>query len=479
MTPQKTIRIGCGAGFQGDRIDPAVILAAQGKLDWLVLECLAERTVAMAQLRRLADSDQGYDPLLRSRMQALLPLLKRNGFRLVSNLGAANPVGAGREVIAMARALELPMTVAVVTGDDVLGLLDPDTPTLETGRAVGDYGALISANAYLGADAILPALASGAEVIITGRVADPSLFLAPMMHAFGWPIDDPALLARGTVIGHLLECAGQLTGGYFADPGKKDVRDLAHLGFPFCDVESTGHGTFGKVAGTGGMITLRTVKEQLLYEVNDPRAYVTPDVVADFSGVVLTDHGDDRVHVAGATGSVRTDTLKVSVGYRAGYLGEGEISYAGPNARARAELAGAIVHERLHHDLPDVRIDLIGIDSTHRTDFGHPHDPYEVRLRVAASGSTRERAERVGLEVEALYTNGPAGGGGARKFISERVGIVSTLMPRDLVETAVVHLSTETTTTMATASEMPAAVEDIVEVPDPRTPPMLHGAPPP
>jgi len=453
MSRHKTLRIGCGAGFQGDRIDPAVILATQGHLDWLVLECLAERTVAAAQLRRLADPEQGYDPLLRARMTALLPLLKRGRCRLISNLGAANPVSAGQQVVAIAEALGLSLKVAVVTGDDVLDLLDPDTPTLETGQPVREFGPLISANAYLGADAILPAIATGADVIITGRVADPSLFLAPMIREFGWPLDAPTLLARGTVIGHLLECAGQLTGGYFADPGLKDVRDLAHLGFPFCDVGADGNGTLGKVPGTGGMITLRTVKEQLLYEVTDPTAYVTPDVVVDFGTVELMDLGEDRVRIANADGSSRTGTLKVSVGYRAGYIGEGEISYAGPNARARAELAGAVLYERLHPDLPDLRIDLIGIDSTHRTDFGHGIDPYEVRLRAAASGATRALAERVGLEVEALYTNGPAGGGGARKFITERIGIVSTLMPRDRVRSRVVRLSTE----RASVPDLPGA----------------------
>ncbi|MCA3071889.1 MAG: DUF1446 domain-containing protein [Rhodocyclaceae bacterium] len=443
MPRHKTIRIGCGAGFQGDRIDPAVILAAQGRLDWLVLECLAERTVAAAQLRRLADDEQGHDPLLRARMTALLPLLKRRRCRLISNMGAANPISAGRKVVEIAEELGLSLKVAVVTGDDVLDRLDPDTPTLETGQPVREFGMPISANAYLGIDAILPAIATGADVIITGRVADPSLFLAPMIHAFGWPVDDPTLLARGTVIGHLLECAGQLTGGYFADPGLKDVRDLAHLGFPYCDVGADGNGTLGKVAGTGGMITLRTVKEQLLYEVTDPTAYITPDVIVDFSSVDLIDLGEDRIRVENADGLSRTGTLKVSVGYRAGFIGEGEISYAGPNARARAEVAGAVLRERLHHDLPDLRIDLIGIDSIHRTDFGHGPDPYEVRLRAAASGAARELAERVGLEVEALYTNGPAGGGGARRFITERIGIVSTLMPREAVRSSVVRLSTD------------------------------------
>ncbi|MCE2948703.1 MAG: DUF1446 domain-containing protein [Betaproteobacteria bacterium] len=455
MPRHKTIRIGCGAGFQGDRIDPAVILAAQGRLDWLVLECLAERTVAAAQLRRLADPEQGYDPLLRARMTALLPLLKRGRCRLISNLGAANPVSAGRQVVAIAQELGLSLKVAVVTGDDVLDRLDPDAPTLETGQPVREYGPPISANAYLGAEVILPAIATGADVIITGRVADPSLFLAPMIREFGWPLDDPTLLARGTVIGYLLECAGQLTGGYFADPGLKDVRDLAHLGFPFCDVDADGNGTLCKVAGTGGMITLRTVKEQLLYEVTDPTAYVTPDAVVDFGTVDLVDLGEDRVRIENANGTSRTGTLKVSVGYRAGFIGEGEISYAGPNARARAELAGAVLYERLHHDLPDLRIDMVGIDSTHGTNFGHGVDPYEVRLRAAASGGTRELAERVGLEVEALYTNGPAGGGGARKSTTERIGIVSTLMPRDAVHSSVVRLSTDRVPAPAASGRQP------------------------
>jgi hypothetical protein len=437
----KTVRIGSGAGFQGDRLEPAVILATQGALDYLVLECLAERTIALAQLRKLADPAAGYDPLLERRLRALLAPAKRNGVRIVTNMGAANPLAAGRRAIALARELDVPIRVAVVTGDDVLGLLTPDMKTIEArGAPLADYGKLVSANAYLGAEQIVPALATGADLVITGRVADPSLVLAPLVHAFGWALDDWPRLGRGTIIGHLLECAGQVTGGYFADPGVKDVPNLAHLGFPFCDVDADGNGVLGKVAGTGGLLSLRTVKEQLLYEVTDPGGYVTPDVVAEFTQVRAREVGPDRVEVSGGGGRARTGTFKTSVGYFAGYVGEGEISYAGVRARERARLAGEVLRERLQEDLPDVRIEYIGVDSTHHADFGHPHAPYEVRVRAAARAPTRAAAERVGDEVEALATNGPAGGGGFRKLVQERVGIVSTLLDRSRVKSGVTVL---------------------------------------
>ncbi len=355
-------------------------------------------------------------------MASLLPIAKRNGVRIITNMGAANPLAAGRKVVALSSEMGLSVKVAVVTGDDVLALLEPSMRTIEArGAPLSDYD-VVSANAYLGADAIVPALATGADVVITGRVADPSLFVAPLAHALGWALDDWQRMGRATVIGHLLECAGQVTGGYFAEPGLKDVANLAHLGFPWCDVDDESNGVLGKVAGTGGAISVRTAKEQLLYEVTDPGGYVTPDVVADFTAVSLVETGPDRVAVRGGKGRTRTPTYKVSVGYRAGFVGEGEVSYAGAKAKERAQLAGEIVRERLRDDLPDLRVDLIGIDSAHRSDFGYPHAPYEVRLRVAARAATRELAERVGAEIWALGTNGPAGGGGFREATSERIG---------------------------------------------------------
>ncbi|GAB2551571.1 acyclic terpene utilization AtuA family protein [Spirosoma aerophilum] len=441
-----SIRIGCGAGFSGDRLEPALILVQQGKLDYLVLECLAERTIALAQKRKRQDATMGYDPLLERRIESLLPHLLEKKVRLITNMGAANPLAAAQKIIDIAQRLSLPVTVAAVTGDDVLSLLSGSETALETGKPLSDSGPLVSANAYMGVDAILPALATDANIIITGRVADPSLFLSPLVHEFGWALDDANQLGQGTVIGHLLECAGQLTGGYFADPGtsipgmdvpgmdvpgRKDVPDMAHLGHPFADVSADGTAVFGKVAGTGGVLSLATAKEQLLYEVMDPSRYITPDVIADFTQVRLTETGPDQVRASGGRGQARPGTLKVSVGYEAGFLGEGEISYAGSNALGRAKLAGAIIQERLQDRFRDLRVDYIGSTSVHRTRFGHFPDPYEIRLRVAGKAATAQQAALVGEEVEALYTNGPAGGGGARKYVHELMGIVSTLIARN------------------------------------------------
>ncbi|SFB88980.1 acyclic terpene utilization AtuA family protein [Spirosoma endophyticum] len=427
---KERIRIGCGAGFSGDRLEPAVMLVQQGQLDYLVLECLAERTIALAQKRKRQDPTKGYDPLLERRIESLLPHLLANNVRLITNMGAANPLAAAEKICGIARRLNLPITVAAVTGDDVFDQLSGDETALETGKPLTDSGPLISANAYLGSDAILPALATSASIIITGRVADPSLFVSPLVHEFGWSLDEADQIGQGTVIGHLLECAGQLTGGYFADPGRKNVPDMAHLGHPFADVSRDGAAVFGKVAGTGGHLSVATAKEQLLYEVMDPSRYITPDVIADFTQVRLTESGPNQVSASGGRGQTRPDTLKVSIGYEAGYIGEGEISYAGSNALGRAQLAGSIIQERLQERFTDLRIDYIGSTSVHRTNFGNYPDPYEIRLRVAGKATTAQQAALVGEEVEALYTNGPAGGGGARKYIHEVVGIVSTLLPR-------------------------------------------------
>jgi len=434
---REPFRIGSGAGFSGDRLEPAVVLAERGAVDFLALECLGERTVALAQLRKRKDASLGYDPLLVRRMELLLPLLRRNRIRLVSNMGAANPLAAADAILRIARAKRLPIRVAVVSGDDVLASMAPDSVTLENGAPLGEFGDIVSANAYLGIAALLPALETGADIVITGRVADPSLFLAPMALHYGWSLDDFDRLARGTAAGHLLECAGQLCGGYFAEPGRKEIPDMAHLGFPYADVDADGDAVLSKVEGTGGRINLATAKEQLLYEVTDPSGYVTPDVIADFTTANLDEIGTDRVAVRGVTGRGRPVKLKVSVGYLAGYVGEGEISYAGANAEARARQAGEIVRERLAGEFPEMRVDLIGSTALHGRSFDATARPYEVRLRVAARAPTAERAMLVGEEVEALYTNGPGGGGGTRKYVHEQIGIVSTLLERERVPSTV------------------------------------------
>ncbi|NWA66613.1 acyclic terpene utilization AtuA family protein [Pseudomonas reactans] len=434
----KTLRIGSGAGYSGDRIEPAVELAEQGDLDYLVFECLAERTIALAQQARISDPEGGYDPLLSERMRRVLPFVGvkagRRRLRVITNMGAANPVSAANEVRRIARELGLALKVVAVVGDDVLDVLKPDF-LLDNGQTVGALGErLISANAYLGVDGILQALHADADVVITGRVADPSLFLAPQMFEFGWAADDWQRLGRGTLVGHLLECAGQVSGGYFADPSFKDVEDLARLGFPLAEIAEDGEAVITKVGGSGGRVSCATCTEQLIYEVHDPAAYLTPDVTADFSQVGFVAEGVDRVRAQGADGRARPEQLKVSVGYLDGWIGEGQMSYGGPGAVARAQLARDVVLKRLELmgvRMQEVRAELIGVDSLHGP--RSTVEPWEVRLRVAARCDDRGEAIRVGNEVETLYTNGPSGGGGASKSVRQVVAVASLLLPRDKV----------------------------------------------
>jgi hypothetical protein len=351
----KTIRVGSGAGYSGDRIEPAVELAEKGGLDYLVFECLGERTIAFAQQAKMKDPGAGFDPLLAARMRAVLPICVKNSVKIVTNMGAANPAAAAEATREIARNLGLKgLKIAAVTGDDVLAYLLEHDVALDNGKTIAALGnSVISANAYNGVAPIVEALKAGADVVITGRAADPAIFLAPLIVEFGWGMDDWTRLGRGTLIGHLLECAGQITGGYFADPGSKDISGLARLGFPIGEVREDGEVVVTKVAGSGGAVTARTVKEQLLYEIHDPRAYLQPDVIADFSEVHVEEIGPDRVRVTGGKGASKTGLLKTSVAYVDSYVGEGQMSYAGPNAarktrarhRARAPRADRRAHD--------------------------------------------------------------------------------------------------------------------------------------
>jgi Acyclic terpene utilisation family protein AtuA len=437
----KPYRIGSGAGYAGDRIDPAQDLAERGQLDALVFECLAERTIALAQLRRLRDPALGYDPLLQARLRAVLPACVRQRTTVITNMGAANPLAAGQAVLQVARELGLArLRVAVITGDDVLAWMQAhDVPLIDSDQSVRSLdGSLISANAYLGADALLPALGAGADVVITGRVADPALFLAPLMHHFGWSSDDWARMGQGIVVGHLLECAAQVSGGYLADPGFVEVAGLHEVGFPLAEVLADGSAVITKLAGTGGRVDRLSCTAQLLYEIEDPARYLQPDVVADFSGVRFGEIGSDRVQVMGATGHPRPDQLKATLGYRDGFIGEGQISYAGPGARARGEMALAILAQRLKRRglaACEHRAELIGVNAMHGPLLGTEREPYEVRVRLAVRCTTQAEAEIVGQEVEALYLNGPAAGGGVTQSVREVIAAASALIPRAAVPT--------------------------------------------
>jgi hypothetical protein len=442
---ENSLRIGSGAGYSGDRIDPAQALAERGDLDVLVFECLAERTIALAQLRRSREPGHGYDPLLEARLRAVLPACVRGGVTLLTNMGAANPPAAGAAALGVARELGLALRVAVVTGDDVLAWVRAnDPPLLDAAGRASSLGELVSANAYLGADALLPALASGAQVIVCGRVADPALFLAPLMHRFGWRADDWPRLGQGILVGHLLECAAQVSGGYIAEPGRFDVPDLHDVGFPLAEVSADGSAVITKLPGTGGRIDRLTCTAQLLYEVGDPARYVQPDVVADFSRVRFTEEGEHRVRAEGAGGRARPGTLKATLGYRDGWIGEGQISYAGPGARERGELALQVLAQRLEKlglGAHERRAELIGVNAMHGPRLGRDREPYEVRVRLAVRCTSSDEAQRIGQEVEAMYLNGPAGGGGVTQGVREVIAAASVRVPRDAVQPALQVLS--------------------------------------
>jgi hypothetical protein len=426
---KQTIRIGCGAGYSGDRIDPALALARYGDLDYLVFECLAERTIALAHKRKLEDPKKGYDPLLEERMREVLIPCYKNNTKIITNMGAANVLDAAEKVKEIAQDVDLGhIKVGMVFGDDILEYLDAKdfSPLIDFDLSPPDKHNIISANVYLGTSPIVESLRSGADIVITGRTCDSSLFLAPMILELDWEEEDWERIGKGIAISHLLECGGQVTGGYFADPGYKDVKDPANLGFPIAEVKKNGEGFITKLPDTGGEVSLRTVKEQLLYEIHDPRSYITVDGVADFTKIRLEEVEKDTVKVTGGGGRPRPEKLKVSIGYKNGFTGEAQISYVGEGADKRAKLASMVLLERFKHlklDLKKVRFDFMGAGSSSN----------EVRLRVAALAGNSEQVEILCREVESLYTNGPAGGGGVTRYIEENIAITSALIPRENV----------------------------------------------
>ncbi|SDX87816.1 Protein of unknown function [Albimonas donghaensis] len=439
----KSIRIGSGSAWMGDRVEPARWSADRGALDYMCFETMAEVTISMAQVRKAEDPNAiGWDPYLDDRMEAVLPGCLKAGTRIVSNQGWVDPEGAADRVRWHLRKLGATgKKVACVTGGVVTDRMDRCGPILETGADPTGFGdALLSAEAYLGAEPIARALGMGADIVITGRCADPALFLGPMLHEFGWTPDDLDRLGAGAAIGHLMECAAQITGGYFSDPGFKDVPEPWNLGFPIADVTEDGACVLGKLEGTGGRISLGSVKEQMLYEVHDPRAYVTPDVVVDFSTAKLTELNDGRVRIEGVTGKPRPERLKVSIGCREGYIGEDMFLYAGPGALDRARLAKRILEERFRIvglKADEVRIDFVGYNSVHgaATPADAP-EPYEVAVRVAARTQTYAEAFKVGREVDGMAVSGVAmtgKRGGHRQRVREVVGVWSAMIDRDAV----------------------------------------------
>lgn len=447
-----TVYIGSGAGFAGDRFDAGVAvvktLARRAGPRYLIFEVMGERTLAIAQRQKREDPERGYSPYLDHYLSGVLAACKQNGIRIVANMGNANPLGAARRAHALARELGVSgLRIAVVLGDDLLAFMAPEAiralPTIE-GLPIAARE-IVAANAYLGARPVAAALARDVDIVLVGRTTDAALVLGPLIHEFGWAADAWDTLAAGTMAGHLLECGGQVTGGYFCDPGFKEVPDMADLGFPIGEIERDGGVVITKAEATGGLVTRATVIEQLLYEVHDPAAYLTPDVTWDLTEVRVEEEGPDRVRVGGARGRPPPETLKVTVSADGGWLGEAEMIYAGPNALARARLAAEIVAERCRRNgvTEPLRIEVVGTGAVFANDRGEgpavPDAPPdgEYRLRAAVRSADRARADDVTDEVLSLFCSGPAAGGGFRKSVTPQITTSSVLVERAAVEAQV------------------------------------------
>lgn len=423
--PTVVARVGAGAGFAGDRIDPAVALAASGQVDAVVLECLAERTLVPAIKARAENPEAGFDPRLRRRLTPLLPAAHANGCRIVSNLGAAHPAAAGRAIAALARELGLPgKRIAAVEGDDVMDQREHvDWVRPPQGRLVG-------AHAYLGSGPLSDALQEGADVVVTGRVADSALFSAVARRHLA---PGEQALAGAITVGHLLECGGQLTGGNYEPVGgagsagnRLTAQDFARLGYPLAHVFADGSADITILENLPGIVDAMTCSLQLLYEVHDPARYATPDLVVDFSGVTFTQVGPNRVRMAGARSLGPPPTLKVA-GFLElpGFIADCEIGFAGGHAFARAHMAAQTLRLRLA-DWPaqDVAVDVVGVDSILRAGSVRTPPGAELRVHVSARCRDLEQAQVIEDEVYALTLSGPAGGCSVRSERRPRIEVL-------------------------------------------------------
>ncbi|CAK7262158.1 MULTISPECIES: acyclic terpene utilization AtuA family protein [unclassified Shinella] len=445
----KTIRIGGGSAYEGDHLDAAQVLAEKGGLDYLIFDCLSEKTISEAYLRRERGLDC-YDVLLEPKLRAVLPGCRRNGTRIILNGGILDPEAAARHAARICRDLGFPdVKIAYAIGGDVSDeARQSDLGVRETGKGVSTFGnAFYGAHAYGGARPIVDALAAGADIVITARAGDSVQYLAPMIHEFGWSFDDWDKVGAGLGLGHLLECAGQVSGGYFADPGRKDVPDLDALGFPIAEVDASGDATITKVEGTGGLVTAQTCKEQLVYEIGDPANYLHADGVVDFTTTHIREVGKDRVRIEGTTGKPRPEKAKIAVAVREGYVGLGRIMYGGTGCYRKAQLAADVVKKRLQSihgiDAASVRTDYVGVNALF--DWGiDPDAVREVELRISGHFDTKEQAEKIPLEVSMLPCNGPAGASWGRPLdqggVEPVMGFYSALMEQDAIRYEVRHL---------------------------------------
>lgn len=444
----KHVRLGAGSGFWGDALDPAVELLEKGNLDYLALEYMAELTMALLQRQKLKDPRLGFVPDLVPHMRALLPQARANGVKIVTNGGGANPRAAGERIRDLAREMGLEgLKIAVIEGDDILPRLDElvrsgvDLTNLDTGETqfTGIRNRVVAANAYTDSSAIVQALAGGADVVIAGRVSDNALYVGPIMHEFGWQYDEAHAerVAAAITVGHVLECAAAATGGMssrFAEMPR-----MGYAGFPIAEFGEDASAVITKVEGSGGRVDQFTVKEHLVYEIADPRQYLMPDGVADFTTVRLEEIGPDRVKMTDFGGTARPETLKMVVGYEDGWIGEGMLFFPWPHAIARADKAKESLMERFDRlglNADQFHFDYVGVDMLHGPASPRPdYDPSEIGLRVAVHTETREEAEKVRRACAQLWIMGPGGTAFGTPIKPRPVyALWPTLIPRGFVE---------------------------------------------
>ena len=439
------IRIANGQGFWGDWLEAPVRLVEQGPIDYLTLDYLAEVTMSILQKQRKADLNLGYARDFPPLMARLSRQIRDRRVRVVANAGGVNPVACAREV----RRLAPDLKVAVVLGDDILDRIDTllaagiEMRNMDTGEPLSTIrGAISSANAYVGAFPLAEALATGADIVITGRCSDAALALAPMIHRFGWVAEAWDLLASGVIAGHVVECGPQCTGGN-CQADWQSIPDLANIGYPIIEAEADGTCVITKHAGTGGRVDTRTVKEQLLYEIGDPAAYITPDCVADFTSVTVKQDGPDRVRLTGGRGRPRTDSLKASVSYLWGWKAIGTLVFSWPDAMQKAQAADRIVRERVQQlglRYEAMHTEFFGYNACHGPVAAAPSDPAEIQVRIGMRGKDRAAIDRFTRELIPLVLSGPPTGTGygeGRPAVREVVAFWPALVPRSEIHTRV------------------------------------------
>ncbi|MBI3005255.1 MAG: DUF1446 domain-containing protein [Ignavibacteriales bacterium] len=448
---KETIRIASGQGFWGDLLTAPVDQVTKGPVDYMMMDYLAEVTMSIMQKQRRKDPRLGYAKDLVELTEQIIPLCVEKKIRLITNGGGVNPVACAEAILGAAKELGVQkLKIGIVVGDDILDRIDDlrkqgiDLKNMESGRSVETVRErLQSANVYFGAWPIVEALKQGAQMVITGRTTDTGLTLAPMIYEFGWKEGDWDKLAAGTVAGHILECGGQASGGNFSADWKA-VPDMAHIGFPIAEAYANGEIIITKHENTGGLITMQSVKEQLVYEIGDPRKYITPDCVADFTTIQLEHAGKDRVKVSGVKGKPATEFFKVSMSFLDGYTTFGTLTYSWPDALEKAKKADEVLRTRIKNlglEFEEIRSEFVGYNSSHGHLAANAKDVNEVALRVGVRSQDYDSVERFGKEIAPLILTGPpsvTGFAGGRPKPSEVISYWPALIPKSAVKPEVI-----------------------------------------